>query len=68
MKKKSDKFNSSLLLNDQIITSAREMFNYFTNFFTSVAVKINKNIAKQKKHTYPTLALKTITQFSFLQF
>ena len=46
MKKKSDKFNSNLLLNDQIITSAREMFNYFTNFFTSVAVKINKNIAK----------------------
>ena len=45
MKKKSDKFNSNLLLNDQII-SAREMFNYFTNFFTSVAVKINKNIAK----------------------
>ena len=38
-----------------------------TSLATSVAVKINKNIAKRKKTTYPTLAMKTITQFSFLQ-
>ena len=60
MKKKSDK---------SISTIAKEISNYFNNFFTSVAKKINKNIVKSKKqqHTYPTLAQKIITKFSFLQ-
>ena len=68
MKKKSDESISSLLIDGQIIASAIEIPNYFNNFFTSVAVKINKNIVKSKKtHPYPTLAIKTVTQFSFLQ-
>ena len=68
MKKKSDDSISSLLIDSQIISSAKEISNYFNNFFTSVAVRINKNIVKStKKHTYPTLAMKTKTQFSFLQ-
>ena len=43
MKKKSDKSISSLLIDGQI-TSAKEISNYFNNFFTSVTEKINKNI------------------------
>ena len=49
MKKKSDESISSLLIDGQIIASAIEIPNYFNNFFTSVAVKINKNIVKSKK-------------------
>ena len=65
MEKKSDESISSLLIDCQIITSAKEISNYFNNFFTSVAVKINKNIVKSKKkkkntHTYPTLAMKNV--------
>ena len=60
MKKKSDESVSSLLIDGEIITSAKELSNYFNNFFTSVAEKINIKIAKSKKHTYPTLALKTM--------
>ena len=67
MKKKSDKSISSLLIDGQIITSSKEISNYFNNLFTSVAVKIDKNIVKSKKHTHPTLAMKTITQFAFHQ-
>ena len=44
--KKSGKSISSLLFNDQIIATAKEISNYFNNAFTSVAVKINKNIVK----------------------
>ena len=67
MKTKSEKSISSLLIDDQIIASANEISNYFNNFFTSVAVEINKNIvkSKKKKSTYPTVALKTLTLFSF---
>ena len=46
MKKKSDVSISSLLIDGQIITSAKEISNYFNNFFTRVAKKINKNIVK----------------------
>ena len=64
MEKKSDESISSLLIDCQIITSTKEISNYFNNFFTSVAVKINKNIVKSKKkkhtHTYPTLAMKNV--------
>ena len=49
MKTKSEKSISSLLIDDQIIASANEISNYFNNFFTSVAVEINKNIVKSKK-------------------
>ena len=67
MKKKSDESISSLLTDDQIIASGKETSNHFNKFFTSVAEKIKKNIVKSKKHNYPVSALKTITQFSFLQ-
>ena len=40
MKKKSDKSISSLLIDGQIITSAKEISNHFNNFFTSAAKKI----------------------------
>ena len=46
MKKKSDKSISSLLIDSQIITGAKEICNHFNNFFTSIVVKINKNIVK----------------------
>ena len=49
MKTKSEKSISSLLIDDQIIASANDISNYFNNFFTSVAVEINKNIVKSKK-------------------
>ena len=66
MKTKSEKSISSLLIDDQIIASANEISNYFNNFFTSVALEINKNIVKsKKKNTYPTVAMKTVTLFSF---
>ena len=46
IKKKSDEFISSLLIDGQIITIAKEISNYFNYFFASVAVKINTIIAK----------------------
>ena len=49
MKKESDESISSLLIDGEIISGAKEISNYFNNFFTSVAEKINKNIAKSKK-------------------
>ena len=67
MEKESDESISSLLIDGEIITSVKEICDYFNNLFTSVAEKINKNIVKSKNHTYPTLTLKAITQFSFLQ-
>ena len=48
MKKESDKSISSLLIDDEMITSANEISNYFNNFFTSVAEKINKNKCQVK--------------------
>ena len=50
MKKESGKSISSLLIDGRIIPSAKEMSNYFNNFFKSVIKKINKNIIKSKKH------------------
>ena len=49
MRKKSEESISSLQIYGQIITSAQQISNYFNNFFTSVAVKINKNTVKSKK-------------------
>ena len=46
MKKKSGKSIPSLLIDSQIITGAKEICNYFNNFFASIVVKINKNIVK----------------------
>ena len=51
MKKNSDKSISSLLIDCQIVTSAKKISNYFNTFFTSVAVKTNKYIVKSKKKT-----------------
>ena len=52
MKKKSDESISSLLIDGQIIASAKAIPNYFSNFFTSIAVKINKNIVKSICQVY----------------
>ena len=49
MREESDQSISSLLIDGQIITSAKEISNYFNNFFKSVVEKINKNIVKSKK-------------------
>ena len=67
MKKESAESISNLLIDGEIISSAKEISNYFNNFFRSVAEKTNKNIVKLKKHTYPTLIPRTITQSSFPQ-
>ena len=48
MKKESDEFISSPLIDSEIISSAKEISNYFNDFFTSVTEKINKNIVKSK--------------------
>ena len=50
MEKKSGESFPSLLIDAQIITKAKEIWNYFNNFF--IRVKINKNIAKSKKKAY----------------
>ena len=49
MKKGSDESISSLLIDGEIISSAKEISNYFNNYFTSIAEKINKNIVRSKK-------------------
>ena len=49
MKNKSDESIFSLLIDNQLITSAKQMSNHFNNFFTSIAEKINRNIVKGKK-------------------
>ena len=51
MKKKSDESISSLLIDGQIITSAKEISNHFNNFFTNVAKKINKKYCQTKTNT-----------------
>ena len=48
MKNKSDKSISSLLIDNQLITSAKQISNHFNNFFTSIAEK-KGNIVKAKK-------------------
>ena len=42
--KKSDESIPSLLIDNQLITSAKQISNHFNNFFTSIARKINRNI------------------------
>ena len=49
MKKESGKSISSLVIDGEIISSAKKISNYFNNFLTSVVEKINKNIVKSKK-------------------
>ena len=49
MKSKSDQSISSLLIDNQLITSAKPISNHFNSFFTSIAEKINRNIVKAKK-------------------
>ena len=67
MESKSDESISSLLIDDQLITSAKQISNHFNNFLTSIAEKINRDIVKAKKLIFHILALKTKTQFFFLQ-
>ena len=49
VKKESGESVSSLLIDGEIITSAKEISNYSNKLFTSVTKKINKNIVKSKK-------------------
>ena len=49
MKNQSDESISSLLIDNQLITSAKQISNHLNNFFTSITEKINRNIAKAKK-------------------
>ena len=42
--KKSDESIPSLLIDNQLITSVKQISNHFNNFFTSIAGKINRNI------------------------
>ena len=67
MKNKSDESISSLLIDNKLITSTKQISICFNNFFTSITEKINRNIVKAKKLTFNILALKTKTQFFFLQ-
>ena len=47
MKKKSDKSISSFLIDNQLLTNAKQISNHFDNFFTSIPEKIN--IVRAKK-------------------
>ena len=47
-KKKIDESISSLLIDNQLINSTKNISNNFNNFFTSIAEKINKNMVKVK--------------------
>ena len=49
IKNKSDESISSLLIDNQLITSAKQISDHFNNFFTSIAEKIHRNIVKAKK-------------------
>ena len=42
--KKSDESIPSLLIDNQLITSAKQISNHFNNFFTSIVGEINRNI------------------------
>ena len=44
MKNKSDKSISSLLIDNQLITNAKQISNHFNHFFTSIDGKINRNL------------------------
>ena len=48
-KNKSDESISSLLIDNQLITSAKQISDHFNNFFTSIAEKVNRNNVKAKK-------------------
>ena len=50
MKKKSDKFNSSLLINDQILRSAKEMSYYFKLFHKCCCKNKQKYCQVKKTH------------------
>ena len=49
MKNKSDESISSLLIDNQLINSAKQISYDFNKFFTSIGEKINRNIVKLKK-------------------
>ena len=67
LKNKSDESISSLLIDSQLITSAKQISNHFNNFIISIT-KINRNIVEAKKNLiFHILALKIKTRFFFLQ-
>ena len=57
LKNKSDESISSLLIDNQLITSANKISNHFNNFFTSITEKNSY----QKKLIFHILVLKKIT-------
>ena len=66
MKNKFDESISSLLIDNQLITSAKQISDYLNNVFTSITEKINRNTVKAKKLIFHILAVKTKTHnFSF---
>ena len=67
MKNKSDESILNLLIDYQLITNAKQISNYFNNFFTSIAEKINKHCQSKKTPHFCILALKTKTFFFFQQ-
>ena len=64
MKNKSDESILNLLIDYQLITNAKQISNYFNNFFTSIAEKINKHC--QSKKTPHLLYLGTENKNIFL--
>ena len=63
MKSKSDESVSSLLIDNQSITSDKQMSNHFNNYFTSIAENINIKMVKKTQLIFHILALKTKTVF-----
>ena len=49
MKNKSDESISSLLIDNQSITSAKQIYNHLNNVFTSIAEKNKQNFCQSKK-------------------
>ena len=59
IKNKSDESISSILIDNQLTTSGKQISNHFHNFFTSTAEKINRNIDKAKKTHFSYLGPET---------
>ena len=64
-KHKIGRIFSSLLIDNQLTTSAKQISNHFNNFFPSIADKINRNIVKAKKPHLSYVAPETKNKFSF---
>ena len=52
MKNKSDESIFSVLIDNQLITSTKQISNHFKIFFTSIAEKINKHCQSKKNSSF----------------